>query len=49
MFFRKKIDIDKHIDLEIEEIKRKCIENLEEILKVKGKYNKRTGRIEIRS
>jgi hypothetical protein len=49
MFFKKKIDINKHIDLEIEEIKRKCIENWEEIVKVKGKYNRRTGRIEIRS
>ena len=49
MFFRKKIVIDKHIESEIEESERKCIENLEEILKVKGKYNPRTGRIEIRS
>jgi hypothetical protein len=49
MFSRKKIVIDKHIESEIEELKRKCFENWEEILKVKGKYNKRTGRIEIRS
>ena len=49
MFFKKKIVIDKNIESEIEESKRKCAENLEEILKVKGKYNPRTGRIEIRS
>jgi hypothetical protein len=49
MFFRKKIDINKHIESEAEESKRKCFENWEEILKVKGKYNKKTGRIEIRS
>ena len=49
MFFRKKIVIDEHIESEIEETKRKCAENLEEILKVKGKYNPKTGRIEIRS
>ena len=48
MFFRKKIVIDKDIEREIEESKRKCAENLEEILKVKGKYNPKTGRIEIR-
>ena len=49
MFFRKKIVIDKYIESEIEESKRKCIENWEEIVKVKAIYNRRTGRIEIRS
>jgi hypothetical protein len=50
MFFRKReIVINKHIESEAEESKRKCFENWEEILKVKGKYNKKTGRIEIRS
>ena len=49
MFFRKKIVICKDIESEIEESKRKCIENWEEIVKVKAIYNRRTGRIEIRS
>ena len=49
MFFRKKIVIDKHIESEIEESRRKYAENLDEILKIKGKYNPKTGRIEIRS
>ena len=49
MFFRKKIDISKHIESETEERRRKCIENWEEIVKSKAVYNRRTGRIEVRS
>ena len=49
MFFKKKIDISKHIESEAEERRRKCIENWEEIVKSKAVYNRRTGRIEVRS
>lgn len=49
MFFRKKIDINKHIESEAEERRRKCFENWEETFKTKVIYNRRTGRIEVRS
>lgn len=50
MFFKKReIVINKHIESEAEESRRKCIENWEEIVKSKAVYNRRTGRIEVRS